>query len=175
VKVAILVEDLVEEVELVYPYFRFKELGAEVDIVGPDVKEYRGKHNVPLKAGRKADPALADEYDVLWIPGGYAPDRLRRHGSVLEMVKRVYESGKIVAAVCHGPWVLVSAGIIKGKKVTGWVSIHDDLRNAGAELVDKPLFGNAVRDGNLITGTDPEAMPSMMKLLIQALNEKGLI
>lgn len=169
-KAAVLVEDMFDERELVYPLYRLKELGFQVDLVGPEVREYRGKSGLVVRATRDARSALNEDYAVLWIPGGYAPDRLRRSRDVLDLVKRVAERG-VVAAVCHAPWVLISADLVKGKKVTGFLSIRDDLRNAGAVLVDEPY----VRDGNLITGTDPEAMPGMFKLILEALREKGLV
>ena len=169
-RVAILVEDYFDERELIYPLYRFKEAGAEVDLLAPKAGEYHGKNGFPLKISKTVSPELAEEYDVVWIPGGYAPDRLRRSRDVLEFVRRMYELGKIVTAVCHGPWVLISAGIIKGRKVTAFYSIHDDVKNAGAELVGE----RAVRDGNLITGTDPEAMPDMVKLIFEALKEYGI-
>ena len=170
-KVAILVEDYFDERELIYPYYRFKELGAKVDLVGPEVKEYHGKQGFKIKTSRKASPALSKEYDVIWIPGGYAPDRLRRYKDVLEMIKKAFEENKIIMAVCHAPWVLISANIIKGKKVVAYYAIHDDVKNAGAILLENE---KAVRDGNLITGTDPEAMPKMFKLVIEALKERGI-
>lgn len=168
-KAAVLVEDLFDERELIFPLYRLKELGFQVDIVGPETREYHGKAGLAVKATKDARSALREEYDVLWIPGGYAPDRLRRSQEVLELVKKVAGKG-IVAAVCHAPWVLISAGLVKGRRVAAFFSIHDDLRNAGAQVVNEPY----VRDGNIITGTDPEAMPGMFKLLLEALRERGL-
>ncbi|MEZ0344973.1 MAG: type 1 glutamine amidotransferase domain-containing protein [Infirmifilum sp.] len=168
-KAAVLVEDLFDERELIYPLYRLKELGFQVDIVGPEAKEYKGKSELRVKATLDARSALNDDYLVLWIPGGYAPDRLRRSAEILELVRKTAKKG-IIAAVCHAPWVLISAGLVRGRKVTGFFSIHDDLRNAGAEVMGE----NFVRDGNIITGTDPEAMPGMFKLLLEALREKGL-
>jgi protease I len=168
VKAAVLVEDLFDERELIYPLYRLMELGFEVDLVGPEAREYKGKSGLTIRANKDARSALAEDYVVLWIPGGYAPDRLRRSREILELVKRVAEKG-VVAAVCHGPWVLVSAGLAKGRKLTGFFSIHDDLRNAGAIVLDEKF----VRDGNIITGTGPEAMPSMFKLLFDVIREKG--
>ncbi len=112
-KVAVLIEDYFDERELIYPLYRFMELG-EVDVVGPELREYHGKYGFKVKAARVAAPEAAEEYDVIWIPGGYAPDRLRRSKAILEMVKQAVKLGKIVAAVCHGPWILISAGVIKG-------------------------------------------------------------
>lgn len=167
-KAAILVEDYFDEREFIFPLYRLKELGFEVDIVGPKVKEYHGKQGFKVKATVKVDPNKASEYDIIWIPGGYAPDRLRRSKEILEFVKRAYESGKVIAAVCHAPWVLISAEIIKGKKVAAFFAIHDDVRNAGGVLVDD----NAAVDGNLVTGTDPEAMPKMFQYITELLGLK---
>lgn len=167
-RVAILVEDYFDERELIYPLFRFKEAGATVDLLGPELRVYRGKNGLPVRADKVVDSRQAGDYDIVWIPGGYAPDRLRRSKEVLEFVRKAYSAGKIIAAVCHGPWVLISAGIIRGKKVTAFYSIHDDVKNAGAVLVRE----KAVRDGNLVTGTDPEAMPDMVRLIFEALREQ---
>ena len=166
-RAAVLVEDLFDERELIYPFYRLKEMGFQVDLVGPEAKTYRSKHGLEVKADVSAEPELAEVYDVIWIPGGYAPDRLRRSKKVLEMVRRAVERGKLVAAVCHAPWVLISAGVVKGRKVTGFHSIWDDLRNAGAHLVEE----EAVADGNIITGTGPDAMPEMMRLLKKLMGE----
>lgn len=166
---AVLIEDLFDERELIYPFYRLKELGFTVDIVGPELKEYKGKNGFSLKATKDAKSALREDYVLVWIPGGYAPDRLRRNKDILELVRKTSEKG-IVAAVCHAPWVLISAGIVKGRRVTGFSSIVDDLRNAGAYVVNESF----VRDGNIITGTDPDAMPGMMKLVLESLREKGI-
>ena len=130
--------------------------------------EYHGKQGFRIAAAVKADPSRAEEYDLIWIPGGYAPDRLRRSREILELVRRAYLSGKVIAAVCHAPWVLISAGVIRGKKVAAFYAIHDDVKNAGGILVED----EAIRDGNLITGTGPEAMPKMFRLIKDALKIK---
>jgi protease I len=169
-RAAILVEDLFDERELIYPFYRLKEMGFQVDLVGPEVKTYRSKLGMEVKADVSAEPELAEAYDVIWIPGGYAPDRLRRSKKVLEMVRRAVERGKIVAAVCHAPWVLISAGVVKGRRLTGFHSIWDDLRNAGAYLTEE----EAVVDGNIITGTGPDAMPEMMRLLRELIGPSAI-
>jgi len=167
-KAAVLVEDYFDERELIFPLYRLKELGFEVELVGPEVKEYHGKQGFRIAAAVKANPSRAEEYDLIWIPGGYAPDRLRRSREILELVRRAYLSGKVIAAVCHAPWVLISAGVIRGKKVAAFYAIHDDVKNAGGILVED----EAIRDGNLITGTGPEAMPKMFRLIKDALKIK---
>jgi len=165
VKAAILVEDYFDERELIFPLYRLLELGFEVELVAPRPGAYHGKQGFRVEAGQAADPGRAGEYSLLWIPGGYAPDRLRRSREVLELVRRVYERGGVIAAVCHAPWVLISAGIIAGRRVAAYYAIHDDVRNAGAVIAEE----KAVRDGNLVTGTDPSAMPEMIRLIKDAL------
>ncbi len=166
-KIAILLEDLVEEVEFIYPYYRLKEEGFEVEILAPQIRTYQGKKGMPISANKKLDIDYVGGYDGVFIPGGYAPDKLRRDRDVVLFVQTLYKQGKLVAAICHAPWVLITAKIIEGKKVTGFYSIKDDIQNAGAIYT-----GNAVEvDGNLITATDPSAMPEMMKQVIKFLKE----
>ncbi|MCD6458892.1 MAG: type 1 glutamine amidotransferase [Thermoproteales archaeon] len=164
-KVAILVEDYFDERELIYPYFRFMEAGYDVELIGPEKKEYHGKSTFTIHADKGVDEVKPEEYVALFIPGGYAPDRLRRHDSILNFVKTMNEKGKVIGAVCHAPWVLISAGIIKNRKVTGFYAIKDDIVNAGAVYT-----GSKVEvDGNLITGTDPSALPEMLVKMLELL------
>ncbi|TCK04588.1 type 1 glutamine amidotransferase domain-containing protein [Phorcysia thermohydrogeniphila] len=168
-RVAILLEDFVEEVEFIYPFYRFKEEGFQVDVLAPRSGSFRGKKGLSFEANGKVNPERAPDYDCVFIPGGYAPDRLRRSVKVLEFVRNAFNNGKLVAAICHGPWVLISAGIVKGKKVTGFFSIRDDLENAGAVYTGSPVEV----DGNLVTATDPSAMPAMLKLIVERLKGSG--
>ena len=163
-KVALLLEDFVEESEFMYPFYRFKEEGWEVVVVAPEVREYKGKNGLKFKSDRAIEDGLENEFDCVFIPGGYAPDRLRRNEKILEFVRKMYESGKPVCTICHGPWVLISAGIIKGKKVTGYFAIKDDIINAGGNYTGKPFE----RDGNLFTAQDPKAMPAYLKFIIES-------
>jgi protease I len=164
-RVVVFLDELVEDVEFIYPYFRFKEENFETYSVGMERKTYKGKKGCPFKPDKVFEEVKNETFDCVYIPGGYAPDRLRRYPELLEFVKRHYENGKIVAAVCHGPWVLISAGIVKGKRVTGYFAIKDDLVNAGALYT-----GNAVEvDGNLITATDPKAMVKQLPIIIDKL------
>ena len=167
IKVALLLEELVEDSEFLYPYFRFKEEGFETVAVAPEKRTYKGKKGCPHRADKAFSEVQKDTFDCIYIPGGYAPDRLRRYPEILEFVKRHYESGKIVAAVCHGPWVLISAGIVKGKRVTGFFAIKDDLVNAGAIYTGKEVEV----DGNLITATDPNAMVKQLPLIVEKLKK----
>jgi protease I len=109
----------------------------------------------------------ADDVDCVLFPGGYSPDALRLHEGTLALVRACYQQGKLLAAICHGPWVLVSAGVIRGKKATGYVAVRDDLVNAGAEFIDVA----AIRDGNIITGRVPDDLPEFCQEIIKALSE----
>ena len=167
-KVAILLEDFVEDVEFIYPFYRFKEEGFTVDVLAPKVGEFTGKKGLTFHSSHRIDPENAPQYEAVFIPGGYAPDRFRRDRETLEFIRKAYMENRIIAAICHGPWALISAGIIKGKRITGFFSIKDDIQNAGAIYTGKPVEV----DGNIITATDPKAMPEMMKILISILKER---
>jgi len=164
-KVLIFLEDLVEDVEFIYPYLRFKEEGFQVISAASKIGEYKGKKGMTFRPDKTIKDVYHQNFDCVFIPGGYAPDRLRRYPEVLHIVKKHYDSGKLVCAVCHGPWVLISAKVVKGKRVTGFFAIKDDLINAGADYTGKPVEV----DGNLITATDPKSMLEMMKVIIQRL------
>lgn len=166
-KVVVLVEDLFEEVELLYPKYRLIEEGADVKIAGPEVKVFKGKNGYPVKSDVKFSDVKIDEIDAVVIPGGYAPDRIRRHREALDIVSEAFEEGKVVAFICHAGWVPISAGILKGKKVTGFFSIKDDLINAGAEYIDAEV----VIDGNLISSRKPDDLPAFCKAIIELLSD----
>ena len=167
-KIAILVEDLYEDLELWYPYYRLLEEGAEVKIIGPEAKVYKSKYGYPAGADLSAAEAKAGDFQGIVVPGGYAPDRLRRYPEILDIVREIFEKGGIVASICHGPWVLISANIMKGKKTTGFSSIKDDLVNAGAIYLDKEV----VVDNNLITSRTPQDLPAFLPAIIAALQNK---
>ena len=164
-KVVVLAEDEYEELELWYPALRLREAGAEVTIAGPAKKNYKSKHGYPAASQAKVADLDPQDYDGVIIPGGYAPDKLRRHKEVLDFVKVMNAAGKPVAAICHGGWVPVSAGIVSGKRMTCYVAIKDDVQNAGADYVDEPV----VVDGNLITSRFPDDLPHFCKAIIAAL------
>ncbi|HIC09708.1 MAG TPA: type 1 glutamine amidotransferase [Aquificales bacterium] len=164
-KVVVFLDELVEDVEFIYPYFRFKEEGFETYSVAVEKKTYHGKKGCTYRPDRVFEEIKNETFDCVYIPGGYAPDRLRRYPEILDFVRRHYEAGKIVASVCHGPWVLISAGIVKGKRVTGYFAIKDDLINAGAVYTGNPVEV----DGNLITATDPQAMVKQLPLIVERL------
>ncbi|WP_457621998.1 type 1 glutamine amidotransferase domain-containing protein [Persephonella sp.] len=167
-KIAILLEDLVEDVEFIYPLYRFMEEGYIVDVLAPRTGEFLGKKGMTFHASKRVDPEMVDYYDAVFIPGGYAPDRFRRDKETIEFIRSMYKKGKIVAAICHGPWALISAKIVKGKRITAFFSIRDDIENAGAIYTGKPVEV----DGNIVTATDPKAMPEMMKILTAMLRER---
>ncbi len=164
-RIAILVADLYQELEFWYPYLRLLEEGAEVVAVGPERRVYKSKLGYPAKAALSADEVDPGEFDAVVIPGGYAPDYLRRKRELVEFVRRMAEAGKPVAAICHGGWMLCSARVVQGKRVTSVSAIRDDLENAGAEWVDEPV----VVDGNIITSRVPDDLPAFLREIIAAL------
>ena len=167
-RVVVLAEDLYEDPELWYPYYRLQEAGATVTIVGTGRAEvYNSKHGYPARADAQADDVRAADVDAIIIPGGFAPDRLRRYPAVLKLVREALEGGKVVAAICHGPWVLVSAGVLQGRTATCVSAIRDDVANAGAQWVDREV----VRDGNLITSRTPSDLPAFCRTIVEAMAE----
>jgi protease I len=168
-RVAVLVEDLFEDLELWYPVLRLREAGAEVTLVGPSAASYRGKHGLTADPHTGIDEVSADAFDGLIVPGGYAPDRLRRHQSIVRLVRDMNTRGAVIGFICHAGWVLVSAGILNGRRVTSFHSIRDDVVNAGAEWIDAPV----VVDGNLVSSRGPGDLPQFMPAVLQALAERG--
>ncbi len=165
-KVAVLVEDIYQDLEVWYPFLRLKEAGHEAYAVGTGrAKTYKSKHGYEIREDLSIAEAAKRTFDAVIIPGGYAPDILRRYGEVNAFVRALFEKGKVVASICHGGWVLVSAGVLKGKTVTSFFAIKDDLVNAGAVFVDKEV---AV-DGNLITSRKPEDLPAFMREVLKRL------
>jgi protease I len=166
--VAILAENMYQELELWYPYLRMREAGAEVKIVGTgSAEEYKSKLGYPVAVDVAADAVNAADVDAVIIPGGYAPDLMRRYPAMVNLVREAFEQGKVVAAICHAGWMLVSAGVLEGKKATCFFAIKDDLVNAGAEYLDAEL----VQDGNLITSRVPGDLPAFCRAIIAALQD----
>ena len=164
--VLILAEDNFRDEELFYPLYRMREEGFNV-VVAARQSQVKGKFGMPVKADKNLSDCRAEDFDAVIIPGGYAPDKLRMYEEVLDLVKRMDESGKVVAAICHAGWVIASAGIIKGRKVTSYVAIKDDMTNAGAEWNDSEV----VVDGNLITSRTPEDLPAFCREIIGKLRQ----
>jgi protease I len=167
-KIAIFVADLFEDLEFWYPKLRMIEEGAEVTVIGPNAQEYRGKHGLPARADAGIHDVKAIEFDALIIPGGYSPDHMRRVPEMVTFVQEIHKQRKPVAAICHGPWMLASADIVKGAKLTSFYSIKDDLLHAGAEWVDI----KAVHDGeaNIITSRNPNDLPAFCTEIIEVLS-----
>lgn len=166
--IAILAEDQYEDLELWYPLLRMQEAGAQVAVVGmPDLRTFESKHGYPVNVDVLASEVSAEDFDAIIIPGGYAPDRMRRHQAMLDLVHSMFNQGKIVAMICHAGWVAVSAGILNGKRVTSVRSIRDDLVNAGGVWVDEEV----ARDGNLISSRGPKDLPAFCWSIIEALQE----
>ena len=164
--VAILAENNYQELELWYPLLRLREAGAEVKVIGTGSAEtYTSKHGYPVTADAAADEVKAADFDAIIVPGGYAPDLMRRYEAILTLVRDAHEQGKVVAAICHAGWVLVSAGILKGRTATCLSAIKDDVINAGATYLDQEV----VRDGNLITSRVPTDLPAFCRTIIAAL------
>jgi protease I len=168
-RVAILAENLYQEMELWVPYYRLKEEGADVQIVGTGgAKGYTSKHGYPVQVDVQAEQVNAVEYDAVIIPGGFAPDLMRRSSAMVQLVRDAFAQGKVVAAICHAGWMPVSAGILKGKRATSFFSIKDDLVNAGATWVDQEV----VVDGNLITSRKPDDLPAFCREIVRALAKR---
>ncbi len=167
-KVMILVEDMFNIYEFWYPYYRLKEAGASVVVVGSGRKAvFTGKPATEVAADVAAEEIQVDAYDGIIIPGGYAPDMMRRYPAMVSLVEQGVRSGKVVAAICHAGWMLASAEILKGRTVTSFFAIKDDLVHAGAEWVDEAV----VVDGNLVTSRTPDDLPVFMPAVIQCLQE----
>jgi protease I len=165
-RAVVLAENDYNDLELWYPLLRLREAGLEAQVVGTgSATKYTSKYGFPVEVGASADQVNAKDVDVVVIPGGYAPDRLRRHPAVLKLVREAFEQGKVVAAICHAGWVLVSAGVLKGRKLTSVAAIKDDMVNAGATWLDQEV----VRDGNLITSRKPEDLPAFMEAILHSL------
>ena len=163
-RAAILAGPEFEDLELFYPYYRLKEEGIEVHVIAPEKKPYYGKHGLEVKPDKSILEANPKDYNILVIPGGWAPDRLRRDPRVVEFVREVALNNAIIATICHGPQLLISAKLLHGRKLTCVSAIKDDVVNAGAIYVDQPL----VVDGNLISSRFPADLPHFGRGIIEA-------
>lgn len=165
-RIAILVDNVYQELEVWYPYYRFQEAGAEVVTVGPKAgSTVHSKLGYPVQCDKAYEEVDAAQFDGVIIPGGYAPDHIRRHPAAISFVRDMHNQGKLVAAICHGPWVLCSTGTLRNRRVTAFFSIKDDLINAGARFEDAPV----VVDENLVTSRKPDDLPAFCKACIAVL------
>lgn len=167
--IAILAEEDFEDSELIIPMWAMKNAAAKVLIVGSGSQEsYRGKRgSATVRVDATAGKVKAEDFDAIIVPGGYAPDKMRLHQPMVDLVKKAHDLGEVIAAICHGPQLLISAEIVRGRRVTSWPSVAMDLRNAGAHWVDAPV----VQDGNLITSRKPADLPRFNKAIIEALRD----
>jgi len=165
--IAILAEDDYQELELHYPRLRLIEAGARVSVLGGGNETYHSEKGYAVKADADASTVNADAFDAVVIPGGMAPDKMRRNPAMVDFVRQLDAAGKPVAWICHAGWVPVSADIVKGRRVTSFPSIKDDMVNAGAEWVDEEV----VVDGHLISSRVPDDLPAFCKALLAALSE----
>ncbi len=165
-RIALLAEDNYQVLELWYPLLRFKEAGAEVQVIGSGASDtHTSSRGYPVKVDVAAADAKGTDYDAVVVPGGFAPDRMRVNEDMLRIVREAHEANKVIGTICHGGWVLASAGVAKGKKLTCVRNIKDDMIHAGAEYVDEEV----VVDGNIITSRTPLDLPAFCRAIIGAL------
>ena len=168
-KVAIMVDEMYQVLEVWYPYYRLKEAGLEVNLVAAEAKkEYHSKEGYPCISGVSAKEAKASDYDCMVVPGGFAPDFMRRSDEIIKFANDMVNAGKVIAAICHGGWLLCSTKIYKGKKATCFMAIKDDIINAGADYADI----ECVVDGNLITSRKPDDLPIFCTAILEKLQNK---
>ena len=170
-RAAIIAADEFEDLELFYPMYRLQEEGIETVIVGLTTDPVKGKRGYAISPQATIEQVNARDFDLLVIPGGKSPERLRLNSRVIEFVRDFNRQGKVIAAICHAGQVLASADIVKGRTMTCVAAIRDDMVNAGAHYVDKP----AVRDGNLLTSRVPSDLPEFARLTVEALTEPQLV
>ncbi len=159
------VHNMYEEMELHYPRYRLMEEGIEVVVAGPKKTIYHGKNGYPCQADEELSAIRSSQFDLLVIPGGYAPDKLRIIPEVLELTKQICKEGKLIAFICHAGWIPASAGILKGVKCTSYKTIKDDLVNAGANWVDEKI----VVDRNFISSRSPDDLPYFCRAILEYL------
>ena len=167
-RVAFLATDMVEQVELTEPWHAVKDEGAQVELISLEEGEIQGFNHYDkadkFKVDRTVEEARADDYDALVIPGGVGnPDTMRTDENALQLVRDFFEQGKPVGVICHGPWMLVEAGVVRGRKVTSWPSLQTDIRNAGANWVDEEV----VVDRGLVTSRKPDDLPAFNKKIVE--------
>lgn len=159
------VDDLYEDLELWYPRLRLEEAGYAMRLAALELKTYKGKHGYPAKADLLLKDARSEDFCGLLIPGGFMPDKLRREAKVLSFTREFFEQGKLVAFICHGGWIPISAKILKRRRATGSLGIKDDLENAGAIWLNEPV----VIDGNLISSRTPADLAPFARAMVEFL------
>lgn len=170
-RVAVLVEQQYQEMEVWYPVYRLREAGCQVTLVAPEGgKSYPSKLGYPAKSDKAIDEVSANDFDAVVVPGGFAPDFMRRNDAMIQLVSDMAEEGKVIAAICHGPWVLCSTQALKGRTATCFFAIKDDVSNAGAKYVDKEV----VVDGNIITSRKPDDLPAFVVAMMKAMAESAV-
>ena len=168
-RIALLIEDEYQILEGWYPLLRLQEAGADVQVIGSGTKDsYSSKEGYPMEVDSAAKDVAASEFDAVVVPGGFAPDNMRLHPEMISFVRDMNEAGKLVTAICHGGWVLVSAGALNGKRATGYLPIKDDVVNAGGTWVDEAV----VEDGNIITSRTPVDLPDFTRAIIAHLESR---
>jgi protease I len=168
-RVALLIEDDYQELEAWYPRLRLEEAGADVQVIGSGRKKiFESKLGYPMEADASADEVSADDFDAVIVPGGFAPDHMRLSQPMIDLVRDVHDAGKLTAVICHGGWMLVSAGALKGRKATGYDPIRHDVENAGGEWVDESV----VIDGNVITSRTPPDLPDFLREIVRYLEDE---
>ena len=153
-----------EDRELFYPFYRLLEAGATVKIAGLGEKTYKGKFGIPVEVNGSCEQFVKDGWDAVIIPGGWAPDKIRANQAALDIVRKAAKEGAVIGAICHAGWVLASADVIRGKTVTSYKNIQDDMTNAGANWVDREV----VVDGNIVTSRTPSDLPAFCRELVNA-------
>ena len=158
-----------EDLEVWYPVYRSREEGWQVDFAAETPGLYHGKYGVPCNVELSFKDVNPDDYDGLLVPGGWAPDKLRRFPEVLDLVRKMNADDKPIGEICHAGWVLISANILRGRKVTSTPGIKDDMKNAGAIWLDE----ETVVDGNIISGRRPPDLPSYAKAFVEAVKSRS--
>jgi len=166
-KALIISADNFEDTELLFPYYRLKEEGIHVDIASIKKGKIKGKHGYEVEANKSLNEVNPDEYDVLILPGGKAPEAIRQQKDALDIARHFFERNKPVAAICHGPQTLISANLLKGRHATCYRTVADELKESGAIYEDKEV----VVDGNLITSRQPSDLPAFMKEIIKVIKK----
>jgi protease I len=171
-KALIFAGDGFEDAELLYPYYRLQEEGLEMDVAGKDAgKVFTGKKGYPVKSTIAVKDVMIDDYAVLVVPGGLAPDKWRMDEDFVRVVQQAFGRDLVVAAICHAPHLLIEAGVVNGRKMTCYQSVKTDLKNAGAHYEDREV----VVDGNLVTSRQPSDLPAFMRETIRVLRERKVL